>query len=48
MYVAMATMQLFGLILKTEIAIVFKYFQMRETFCEITFYASDIIILQEV
>ena len=31
MYIAMATTQLFGLILKTRISIVFKYFHLRET-----------------
>ena len=45
MYVAMATMQLFGLFLKIQISIVFQVFQLRETFCEITFYVLDIKIV---
>ena len=45
MYVAMATMQIFSNILKTQISIVFRYFHLRETFCGIAFYASDILIL---
>ena len=35
----------FGLFLKTQVSIVFKYFRLRETFCWITFYALDIIIV---
>ena len=44
-YVAMATIQLFGLISKTRMSIVFKSFHLRQTFCGMTFYALDIIIL---
>ena len=45
MYVAMATMQLFGLFLKLKTRLFFKYFHLRETSCEITFYALDIKIV---
>ena len=45
MYVFMATIQLYGLTLKLGSPLFFKYFQLRETFCEINFYDVDIIIL---
>ena len=43
----MVTIQLFSIIFKTRISIVFQvlYFHLIETSCEITFYALDIIIL---
>ena len=45
MYVAMATIQIFGLILKTRISIVFQAFPHQRNFLLITLYALDIIIL---
>ena len=45
MYVAMATIQLFGLFLNTRIFMFFKCFHLGETFCGITFYALEIISL---
>ena len=48
MYVAMATIQLLDLKLKLESPLSFKYFHLRETFCGITFYALDIIILRSL
>ena len=45
MYVALATMELFGLFLKTRISNVFKYPRLRETFCVIPFSALDILVL---
>ena len=45
LYVAMATIQLFSIILKTRISIVFQVFPSEKKFYGRTFYVFDIIII---